>query len=640
MLRRASIPLLAALLALACALAATWPAASSPAGSILCNYVHPDCLSNHWLMVWVAEQLATGGSILHNDWYYWPVGDAPWLAGNGSEGFSYLPFHLIFGWPTASTVYLVGLLALNGFASYTLARSAGAAPLAALAAAPTGATMVYAIHELGAGRFSQVSFCWMAFFLAAWLRFCAAPSTGRGLLAALLLALTSLFYWYYGLFAVIAGAVLLVAHRRPPVRAPYVLGESFRFLRGFRPRTAAGAAKPGFAVGFDRASWGALATFSVAFLALIGPLLWVFLRYWSAIPGTGEETFPHPEAIGDSTWPGIPFLVSSGRHAGRALPFTTVVLAVVALWDKERRRVVLGLWALALVFAALMAGALLPHGPYEWVYGLAGPLRRFWWPYRHVIVLNLALTTLAALGAQRLLAWARLSRVAPWLLAGLALSIPLQLTLQGAAWQAQFSRADMTDTFYPQVRDLPGKILVEPPLAPGVAGAQTPLVYQLLHHKTLLSGHALWVERVRPAAWDTFVADNSFLTNLQRMERGELTTTFTFDPAHLRALLDAGALTWVVNQEYFPAALKPLVQTYDALFTDLFGEPAIKGKRVKAWDASRWDGHAEVTIPAFVWPSNMRFGGPTLALQAPRPPSVIFSIPAPPTEKKNPKQKR
>jgi hypothetical protein len=195
-------------------------------------------------MVWVAEQLATGGSILHNDWYYWPVGDAPWLAGNGSEGFSYLPFHLIFGWPTASTVYLVGLLALNGFASYTLARSAGAAPLAALAAAPTGATMVYAIHELGAGRFSQVSFCWMAFFLAAWLRFCAAPSTGRGLLAALLLALTSLFYWYYGLFAVIAGAVLLVAHRRPPVRAPYVLGESFRFLRGFRPRTAQARQSP------------------------------------------------------------------------------------------------------------------------------------------------------------------------------------------------------------------------------------------------------------------------------------------------------------------------------------------------------------------------------------------------------------
>jgi hypothetical protein len=40
----------------------------------------------------------------------------------------------------------------------------------------------------------------------------------------------------------------------PVGEAPYVLGESFRFHRGFRPRTGAGAAKPGFAVGFARAS--------------------------------------------------------------------------------------------------------------------------------------------------------------------------------------------------------------------------------------------------------------------------------------------------------------------------------------------------------------------------------------------------
>ncbi len=37
-------------------------------------------------------------------------------------------------------------------------------------------------------------------------------------------------------------------------RAPYVLGQSFGFDRGFRPRKGAGAAKPGFAVGFARAS--------------------------------------------------------------------------------------------------------------------------------------------------------------------------------------------------------------------------------------------------------------------------------------------------------------------------------------------------------------------------------------------------
>ncbi|MFN7147267.1 MAG: hypothetical protein ACK4YP_26100, partial [Myxococcota bacterium] len=381
--------------------------ASSPTDTILCNFVHPDCLSNHWLMVWVAEQVATGGSILHNDRYYWPVGDAPWLAGNGSEGFAYLPFHAAFGWPLGSNLYLVTVLALNGLAAFALARAAGASRVASLAAAPTAALLVYATHELGAGRFSQVSFFWLAFFLAAWLRFLRRPTVLGALGAAALLALASLFYWYYGLFGVLAGAILLLAHAprddRPPLRA--------------------------------------LVVFSVAYLAAIAPLLWVFLRYWSSIPGTGEDVFPHPESVGDSTWPGIPFLVAGGRHAGRALPFTTCALAGVAVIAAlrrpadpdalRRRRVTFALTAVAVVFAALMAGSLIPHGPYEWLYGLAGPLRRFWWPYRHVVVVNLALVTLAALGADALLRRLRPTARAEEGLA-LAISIPIHLPLQPA----------------------------------------------------------------------------------------------------------------------------------------------------------------------------------------------------------------
>ena len=225
-----------------------------------------------------------------------------------------------------------------------------------------------------------------------------------------------------------------------------------------------------------------------------------------------------------------------------------------------------------------MAGALIPHGPYEMLYGLARPLRRFWWPYRHVVGVNLGLIALAAIGADTIGAAlarrnAKLARFGPAVAVLLALSIPLQLDLQRAPWHAQFSRADLTDPFYPSLRDAPGAILAQPPFAPEVASAQTPLIYQLQHGKTLLAGHALWVARVRPAAWDEMVAKNSFLTQLQAMERGELGDTFTFQGADLRALVDAGARTWVVNQEYFPAVLKPLVERYDALFTTLFGDP-------------------------------------------------------------------
>ena len=453
-----------------------------------------------------------------------------------------------------------------------------------------------------------MSVCWLAFFFAAWLRFLERPTHKSAGLAAGLLALSSLFYWYYGLFGVLGGAVLLLT---------------------WLP----GRGLPG--PGEHRRRLAALATFAASYLLLIAPLLFVYLRYWASIPGTGEDQFPHPESIGDSTFPGVPFLVSGGRHAGRALPLSTCLLAFVALLDVTRRRMVLGLWGFVLLFAALMAGALLPFGPYELIYGLAGPLRRFWWPYRHVVGMNLGLIALAAIGADTAGAW--IARRKPLLARYglpcavlLALSIPLQLSVQGAPWNAQFSKVDLTDPFYPALRDAPGTLIAEPPFAPEVASAQTPLIYQLQHGKTLLAGHALWVARVRPGAWDDMVAKNSFLRHLQHMERGELGDRFTFTGADLQALIDAGARTWVINQEYFPAQLKPLVVRYDALFDALFGEPFARGKRVKAWDAGAWSGLTEVTLPPFTWPTTMRFGGPTLALQAPRPPSIAFSIPAPP----------
>jgi hypothetical protein len=353
--------------------------------------------------------------------------------------------------------------------------------------------------------------------------------------------------------------------------------------------------------------------------------------------------------------------VAGGRHAGRALPLTTCLLAIVALVAAipratgpderavaraaERRRVTLVLAVVALLFAGFMAGSLLPNGPYELVYGLAGPLRRFWWPYRHVVVLNLALTTLAALGADAVVRlvrarFPRAGRLGPAALVALALSVPGQLFLQNAPWQAQFSLVDRSATFYEDLRDAPGTILVEPPLAPAVASAQTMLVYQLFHEKTLLAGHALWVDRVRPDAWDAFVAKNSFLAAMQRLDRGELGDTFAFEAADLRALIDAGARTFVVNEEYFPLLAKRLPAAYEALFTALFGAPVATGTRIEAWDAGRWNGATSVPVPRFDWPSGLRYGGPTLSLQAHRPPSVVFSIPAPKAPPRPPPRSR
>ena len=108
---RTSGPILAIIIALATW--TMWPALATPSATMVCNWMHPDCISNNWLLVWVAEQLAAGESIAHNDRYYWPIGDAPVLAGNGSEGVLYSLLHWLLGWPTASVWYLLSLIHIS-----------------------------------------------------------------------------------------------------------------------------------------------------------------------------------------------------------------------------------------------------------------------------------------------------------------------------------------------------------------------------------------------------------------------------------------------------------------------------------------------------------------------------------------------
>ncbi|MSQ02171.1 MAG: hypothetical protein EXR71_09815 [Myxococcales bacterium] len=567
------------------------PVLAAPGSTIVCGWVHPDCLGNHWLLSWVADQVWHGRSLVHNDRYYWPVGDAPWLAGNGSDGFLYLPWHLLLGWPRAAAAHTLTILTLNGLGGWALARAAGASPAAALTAASTAAMTVYATFELGAGRFSQADMGFLAFFLASWLRLLQAPSWRRAVVSAMLLAATSALYWYYGLFAVIAGAVLLAFR-----------GRQLRSWALCRP----------------------LLLFAVTFLVTIAPLLWVFLSNWAAIPGTGEAAlFPHPEATADSCWPGIPFLAGAGRHAGRALPLTTFLLAGFALF-RRRDRVTVGLAAVGLLFAALMAGPLIPHGPYEWIYGIAEPLKRFWWPYRHVVVVNFVYITLAAVAVDHLPVGAR-ARTATGVL--LALSIPAQLALGRAPYGALFSEAHVPVPFYQEVGALPGTVLIEPPLTPDLAASQATLMYQLDHGKALLNGHALWVQRVRPVAWDAFVDGNSFLAACRRLERGALDGHFRFDGNDLTALFDQGVLTITVNREYFPAGYSALPGAYHQIFDALFGEAAVTGTRMQAWDMGRWTGAVDVAFEPFAWPATLERGGPTLPVRSPAPPSAAFAMP-------------
>lgn len=582
-------PVAAVLFALGCALYALAPTWWEPTQWLTCNWHHPDCLSNQWLLTWVADQLAHGRGLLHNDRYYWPVGDAPVIAGNGDEGVLFLPFYLLFGWPAGVPYYALLVLTLNGVSGWALARAAGAERWAALLAVPTIGLLPYALMAMGSGQLNQVSLCWMLFFLASWLRFLEAPSGRWALLSAALLAVTSFFYWYYGFFGVLAGFVVLVVRVAWDRRLP-------------DPKM--------------------LARFSAAFLIFLAPWAWFFAANWRLVPGSDEvAAFPHPEALNQVRPLHWPFLAREGMDLFHAMTLPGLLLALVgaglALWPRRsadppawRGPAALGLAGVWGLFWALSLGPVSPHAPYTLLYGLAEPLRRFWWPLRHEAMAQGAAAALGALALSSGLSRVTREPVRALIAIGVAQIPALAFTLQGVSQHVQISRVVLPPPVYPALAGRPGTGLIEPPLSPTLGGPQQQLIYQLYHHKTLLNGTALWVDRVRPKAWDAFMANNSFLAELQALERGELASGFTYRAEDLQALTGAGFRWFSLNKEMFPVSMRELVASYDALLNGLFGAPSIEQAGVSVWDMERWKGKTELPLRPFALPPGLGTAGP------------------------------
>lgn len=589
----------AILFAVGLAVVVTWPAAIRP-DVVLGHWNHPDCLSDHWLLVWVAERVMQGGDLLHNDQYYWPYGDYPLLAGNGSEGFIYLPFHLALGWPWGASWYGIAVLAWNGVAAWWAARRAGASDAGALVAAAAFGPSAYVIQELGSGRFSQADVGFVAVSLG-WflgvmrdLRDGRPPGVAESALFGAVWGVGAALYWYHGWFVALGVLAMAVPHlalcRAVPWRA------ALAWLAG-------GAA------------------------VVTGPLAW-FLAHWSLIPGTDEGgSLLHPEAWGNGLEPALPFAVS-GVHQGWAMALTAVGLAILGLAGARRagteRVIVVQLVALA-VFAWMLARG--PHlfgeiiDPFTIAYGWASPLRRFWWPSRHMVLVHFAVAVLAARGASLLLDRVGDTR-ARWVAAfGLACSVPAALAALGDLWRSPLSTYE-TPAFYTQVRDLPDGVLAEVPISPRLAGNQQMLIYQLDHDKPLLLGHAMWVDRVRPDGWDAFVSGNSFLAGLMAWEEGRA-PEITFRGDDLRALTDRG-LRWIaLNREYLPNGT---ASAYEDALDALFGRPVVRERGARLYDLQAWTGLEQMrTVPFKPVPPRLMANGrqPCTAL---RPESLGFHL--------------
>jgi len=567
-------------------LACFFPAWLEPNRHIIGHWRHPDCLSNHWLFQWIADRLAGGDSLIHNDLYYHPVGDAPFLAGNGSDALLSAPFLWILGWPAGLNLYYLLIVVGGCWGGFALCRAAGVSRRAAVAGGAIYGINPYVMAELSAGRFSQAPVLWLALFLAVFIGLLRRPHLGRGVLAGVLFALNAFVYWYYGLFATLAGAVILIAW-----------------------------------LPFHRERWRAVLPPVAAFIgtssALLAWPLWVFAARWAEIPGT-HEVSQAEIAVAASlplTWP-----VHDPAPADGTIVLSILALllagAAVALafrgWGRAPDGpqagapawLVGGMVAVGLLFYLLALGpypliqdepiARVPL-PFRWLYGIAPPLERFWWPRRHALLVFLAV---AVLGSHALDALGR--RIGRrWLLAAsvaVAVAAPGEIALRTGGNLVQVSLWE-PPAAYRALADAPGEVLLELPLDPRLVTNQLPLIYQPLHGKKLVNGHASWVPRVRPEAWDTHLASNSFLAALTRHELRQDGGEFRFEAADLAALQEDGLGVITVNREMYTYPLRDTYRAERELMTELFGQPFLRGAYFEAFAVDRWTGVAAVSMP-------------------------------------------
>jgi len=544
------------------ALYATFPVWLYPDTGVVGNWQHPDMISNHWLYRWVAEQLGQGGSLLHNDRYYLPIGDAPWLAGNGNDAVFAAPLLWLLPWPLSVTVWVLGMLVLNGLAGYAFCRASGASAWASTLGGAALTLSTYALGELSAGRFAQAPLYWTGFFLALWVRQLEEPTRRRGLLAGLCFGAAAFTYPYQGLWAGLLGVVLWLG-------------------------------RPG---------WRSVVTTAPAALLACLPL-GVFLGRWHEIPGTAEQVFPHPITLDSSlpwTWPllEVPAPLPQGT-----LPLLILVLAGIGLVRAPAMRRWLPTLAGALLFYGLSLGPELRDGtgaltgvpgPFLALYGLAPPLERFWWPYRHGWMVLLALLPLAAWGAGALPA--RLWRWPPATLGVLVGLLVLEDGVRRGTTGAASSLFVPPEP-YAALADLPRGHLLELPLVSPWTRSQQSLSYQWVHQRDLVNGHAMWVERVRPDAWDAWLAQQPLLAQLAAIDRGEGPRELVVTRADLRDLQDRGVRYVTVNTEYYTGELEALAPIHRQLLRGLFGEPILSsGEYFLAWDLDRWTGRERVPV--------------------------------------------
>ncbi len=200
-------PAWAALAALILAVVVTWPVALSPTGQLV---GHPgnDTWNHVWGYRWVADELAGGEWPGQTDMLAFPDGGTLYFIDTTQAVLS-VPLQWVVGPAMAYNMAVLFGLALAAFGSWLLARRVTGDSIAAGLAMVIYGCSPHLLGQAYNGISETVCAGWLPIALWALVRFLDKPDWSRAGVLGVLMAMCMLTSWYYGLFAVIATAVLL-----------------------------------------------------------------------------------------------------------------------------------------------------------------------------------------------------------------------------------------------------------------------------------------------------------------------------------------------------------------------------------------------------------------------------------------------
>ena len=543
----------------------TWPAWAD-AGRIIGGGDQPDWTGTAWAYWWTGHAFSTGGNPFDGSYNFFPIGQRPLAQYNLMDAIIAWPFLKIFGVLIGYNLFATIVAYSTAWGMHLLARAAGASLLPAIFAGVAIETSSFLLLELSHGRLSQAMLVFWLLGLAGVLKIARGEAGWKiAIGTGLCVALTSLTYWYWGLFLIVAAI-------------PIWFSEIWFWTQR---------------------RWKLITLAGLVAAVICGPYVITLAMGYNALPGVGRELEPWMSqysalsrnefglamGIKQSHWPLWPLLHTAADPDDKRIALIPLIIGVVACFRSipEKKR-----W-----IAIVLIGYLMTLGPYlKWTDMMpsAFPLpyllfydyfpffERFWWPQRLELLVLVGLLVMGALWLERIRLYG--GQWGKWIvigaIAGSLIDVPFRNPyLPAKALPPPEYKASVYDK-------LEGPILTTPVISANEITRHI-LWMQTFHEQPILGGLGDHLEAHRPLQYDQYIDDRIVLRYLAEISAGQYQDANVL-PSDVNEILEDGFVWAVVDPAaYSPGLEEKWAEAFTKFFQNLWGDPTYSDGLVRAW---------------------------------------------------------